>query len=106
MKKRFRIVLVSLLAVACAAGVALAAGGKVLSVDGEKVVVEAKGAGLAVGASGEIKGAGGSVTGKVTSVAGDKVTFQVIKGKASSLKAGESVTVDSKAKAAEATQGC
>lgn len=108
MKKAFVLFTIAALAVACLAGAAFAAAGKVVSAEGDKVVLEAKGAGFAVGAADiEVKGAGGTVTGKVTAVSGDKVTLQVTKGKASALKAGESVSVGSKAKAAaEATQGC
>jgi hypothetical protein len=107
MRKGFVLFTIAAVAVACFAGSAFAAAGKVVSADGDKVVLEAKGAGLAVGAVDvEVKGAGGVLAGKVTAVAGDKVTFHVTRGKASALKVGESVTITPKAKSAEATQGC
>jgi hypothetical protein len=107
MKKTMGIVMASVFALACAAGAAFAAGGKVASVDGDKVTVEAKGHGLANGAGGvTVKGAAGSVMGKVTAVSGDKVTIQVRQGKASTLKKGESVTVEGKKAGGEEMQGC
>lgn len=108
MKKTMIVLAAALAATACMAGFAFGAGGKVVSVEGDKVTVSAKGHGLANGAGGvTVKGSGGSVTGKVTAVADDKVTVQVRKGKASSLKAGDAVTVEGKAKGgAEEMQGC
>ncbi|HEY3489887.1 MAG TPA: hypothetical protein VGK27_07175 [Candidatus Deferrimicrobiaceae bacterium] len=108
MRKKMIVLMGAMLATACMVGFAFAAAGKVVSVQGEKVTVSAKGHGLAVGAAGvEVKGPGGTIKGKVAEVDGDKVTIQVRKGKASSLKAGEAVSIDQKKKAgSEEMQGC
>jgi hypothetical protein len=91
---------------------ALGTSGKVTSIDGEKVVVlVGQGAAEAfpVGTRGvDIKaGDGASVRGRVVAAVGDKVTFRIMKGKASSLHVGASVELQRAIKAgSEEMQGC
>ena len=106
--KKLMVLMTALAVTACMAGLSFAAEGKVASVKGDKVVVSAKGHGLAVGAAGvEVKSEKGYVKGKVAEVEGDKVTILVKKGKASSLKTGDAVTIEKKSAAgSEQMQGC
>ena len=93
-------------------GFALGTSGKVTSIDGEKVVIQlGQGAGenFPVGTRGvDIRtGDGVSVRARVVAAIGDKVTFRVMRGKASSLRVGASVELQRAIKAgSEEMQGC
>lgn len=108
------IVAMAVLAVFTLAGPGLALGtsGKVTAIDGEKVVVQvSQGAAEAfpVGTRGiDIKtGDGVSVRAKVVAAIGDRLTFRVMRGRASSLHVGASVELQRAIKAAsEEMQGC
>lgn len=108
------IVAMAVMAALILAGPALALGtsGKITSIDGEKVVVlvgQGAAESFPVGTKGvEIRnGDGVSVRGRVVAAVGEKVTFRIMRGKASSLHVGDSVELQRAIKAgSEEMQGC
>jgi len=86
--------------------------GKILAIEGEKVVLQladGDGANFPVGTRGiDLTAAdGASVRARVVSASGDKITFRVMRGKASSLNVGASVTLGrAKRTGSEEMQGC
>jgi len=108
------IVALVLLAVVSLAGpvVAKDTTGKILAIEGEKVVLQlgnGDGANFPVGTRGIDLTAidGATVRARVVAASGDKITFRVMKGKASSLNVGASVTLERAKKAgSEEMQGC
>ncbi len=103
-----------ILAAVIMAGPALAKGatGKVASVDKDKVVLQlgdSEGANFPVGTRNvEIRSTDGvTLKGRVVAVTGDKVTFKIMRGKASSLDVGGSVSLEKIVRTgSEEMQGC